>query len=65
MKQILDINRPDEALYYLKRELDNRMESFWRKKDGELINIKDMSLTHLMNTINLLEEQIEERECLI
>lgn len=31
---------------------------FWEQKDGKLIDIKDMSYTHIQNCINVLNKRI-------
>ena len=58
MKKILSINDVNEALYYLKEELGQRQAILWKMKNGDLISIKEMSNSHLENTIKLLEKQI-------
>ena len=57
---ILDFQNAQKALYFLNKEKERREEYFWKTKSGELINIKDMSDTHLNNTIKLLEKHLEE-----
>lgn len=54
---ILTIDDLDKALIVFKKELENRKIYKWKMKNGNLIDVKDMSDTHLQNTISLLEEQ--------
>lgn len=60
--KVLSINNANEALYYLKKELERRTNIMWKTKNGEEINIREMSDTHLENTIGLLERQVELNE---
>ena len=59
-KQItLTINNATEAIYFLEQEMEKRTKVFWTMKNGEKINIAEMSDTHLANTIELLRRQIQ------
>lgn len=60
-KEISTKNK-QEALFYLKKELYKRQSIFWQQKNGSFINIKAMTDEHLLNTINLLENLIDEEE---
>lgn len=55
-------NNIDEALYYLRQEADGRTTKLWRKQNGQLINIEDMTDEHLLNTIKHLEKKKAEQE---
>ena len=61
-KTILSINNPSEAIYFLEQELQKRKEIYWTMKNGELINISEMSESHIINTLSLLERQIQLNE---
>lgn len=56
-EKILSINNHQEALVILNRELQRRTNYKWKTRNGELINVSDMTDEHLLNTIKLLEEQ--------
>lgn len=51
-----------EALFILEGELRRRNTYFWKTATGELIRVKDMSDSHLKNTIRKLENYIAEQE---
>lgn len=59
MDKVISVNNAQEALHYLNKELEDRCNILWKMKNGKTINIKDMSFTHLQNTINLLEERVD------
>lgn len=56
---ILTINNASEAIYFLEQEMEKRTKVFWTMKNGEKIDISEMSNTHLYNTIELLRRQIQ------
>lgn len=58
-KIIISINNPSEAIYFLEQELLKRKNIFWTMKNGDLINISEMSESHIINTLSLLERQIQ------
>lgn len=60
--KVLSIYNANEALHYLKQELDRRTNILWKTANGEEINIREMSNSHLQNAILLLERQIELTE---
>lgn len=61
MEKILTSNN-DNALFYLYKELNKRTTFLWRMQNGQLINIKDMTDEHLLNTIKHLEKKQKQKE---
>jgi hypothetical protein len=57
--KILTINNASEAIYFLENEMERRTKIFWTMKNGDKIDITEMSDTHLTNTIELLRKQIQ------
>ena len=61
MKDI--ILQPDEqALHVLRSELAKRINYQWRCKNGSVVNVRDMTISHLINTIGMLEKYLEEKK---
>ena len=61
MKDI--ILQPDEqALHVLRSELAKRINYQWRCKNGSVVDVKDMTTSHLVNAINMLEGYLEEKK---
>lgn len=60
----LSVHKPEQALYYLRRELEKRLDLRWQIADGKYMKVEDMTNTHLKNTILLLENQLQQREML-
>lgn len=62
MKQVLSIDKPEQALRILEQEQERRDSYYWTTAKGEQVNVRDMSDTHLKNTIKYLKEYLTERE---
>lgn len=61
MKDI--ILQPDEqALHVLRSELERRANYQWRCKNGSVVDVKDMTTSHLVHAINMLEEYLAQKE---
>ena len=61
MKDI--ILQPDEqALHVLRSELAKRVNYQWRCKNGSVVDVKDMTTSHLVNVIRMLEDYLEEKK---
>ena len=58
---ILSVEDPITALHYLWDEQKRRTKACWKMKDGNLIDIKNMTDDHLDNTVAMLERMYEER----
>ena len=57
------ILQPDEqALHVLRSELAKRINYQWRCKNGSVVDVKDMTTSHLVNAINMLEGYLEEKK---
>ena len=61
----VELEYDEHALRVLKAELAQRNTYMWRQADNTLINVKDMSDTHLRNTIRKLEDYLHEREIVL
>lgn len=44
----------------LSNELRNRYEYIWTTKQGQQISLKDMTVEHLKNALNLVQKKLEE-----
>ena len=57
------ILQPDEqALHVLRSELAKRINYQWRCKNGSVVDVKDMTTSHLVNAINMLERYLEDKK---
>lgn len=59
-KQILvelTVHKPEQALYFLRRELEKRLDLRWQIADGKYMKLQDMTTQQLKNTITILERQ--------
>ena len=52
----------EEALHVLRQELTNRLNYMWKSKNGSLVRVKDMTTSHLVHAINMLEEYLKQKE---
>lgn len=57
--KVLDYD--DFALHALRQELAKRMNYMWKCKNGSLVNVKDMTTSHLVHAINMLEEYLAQK----
>lgn len=52
------------ALHILSEELNRRNTYKWKTASGEVIDVKDMTTTHLKNAIRKLKDHLSEQEIL-
>ena len=57
----VELKYDEHALKILKEELSRRTAYKWKTADGTLIDVKDMSDTHLRNTIKKLKNYLSEQ----
>lgn len=55
------LNYDEEALHVLRQELANRFNYMWRCANGSAVNVKDMTTSHLVHAINMLEEYLAQK----
>lgn len=57
------LNHDEFAIHVMEEELKNRHpENYqWRTKDGTIVDVKDMSDSHLKNTIRMLKNFLWEK----
>ena len=62
--QDIILGHDEFALAILREELERRNPKNyqWRTKDGTVLDVKDMTDSHLQNSINMLEKYLHERE---
>lgn len=53
------------ALKVMEKELFERYNYKWKTASGEILNVKDMTDSHLRNTINKLKRYLYEREIVL
>ncbi len=58
---IISVEDPISALHYLWGEQKRREKVYWRMKDGNLIDIENMTDEHLDNTVKMLGKMVDER----
>lgn len=52
----------EETLFILKSELRNRTKYLWKCANEKVIDLKEMTDTHLINTIAKIEKYKQEKE---
>ena len=58
---IISVEDPITALHYLWEEQKRRERVYWKMKDGNLIDIENMTDEHLNNTVKMLEKMENKR----
>lgn len=58
---IISVKDPISALHYLWGEQKRRNKVYWKMKDGNLIDIENMTDEHLDNTVNMLGKMVDDR----
>lgn len=52
----------EQALHVLRSELARRINYKWKCMNGSIVNVKDMTTSHLINAVSKLENYIKEKE---
>ena len=58
---IISVEDPISALHYLWGEQKRREKVYWKMKDGNLIDIENMTDEHLDNTVEMLGKMVDDR----
>lgn len=58
---IISVEDPISALHYLWGEQKRRNKVYWKMKDGNLIDIENMTDEHLDNTVEMLGRMVDDR----
>ena len=56
------LNYDEEALHVLRQELAHRFNYMWKCGNGSTVNVKDMTTSHLVHAIDMLEKHLEQKE---
>ena len=62
MEEIISVSDPERAKAALTAEVERRKVVKWMRKDGTLIDIREMNDYHLQNSIAMCDRMIAERE---
>ena len=62
MEEIISIADPERAKAALTAEAERRKVIKWTRKDGSLIDVKEMNDYHLQNAIAMCDRALAERE---
>lgn len=52
------------SLHVLRTELLKRVSYKWKCKNGSIVDVEDMSTSHVIHAINMLEEYLEEQKAI-
>ena len=52
----------EQALHVLRSELARRINYKWKCMNGSIVDVKDMTTSHLINAIDKLENYMKEKE---
>ena len=61
MKDVI-LQPEEQALHVLRSELERRVNYQWRCRNGSVVDVKDMTTSHLVNAISMLERYLYEQK---